>query len=63
MPERLLLTYKPEEGPSTSDDIEPSFEEPNQLPPDVESASDMDAPPPQANNHLDDGDLLVQPLG
>ncbi|KAI3926458.1 hypothetical protein MKW92_007924 [Papaver armeniacum] len=58
MPERLLLTYKPEEGPFTSDDIEPSFEEPNQLPPDVESASDMDAPPPQANNHLDDGDLL-----
>ncbi|MCL7042545.1 hypothetical protein MKW94_021299 [Papaver nudicaule] len=60
MPERLLLTYKPEEGPSTSDDIEPSFEEPNQLPPDVESASDMDAPPPapQANNLLDDGDLL-----
>lgn len=58
MPERLLLTYKPEEGPSISDDIEPSLEEPNQLPPDVESASDMDAPPPQANNHLDDGDLL-----
>ncbi|KAI3995469.1 hypothetical protein MKX01_039513 [Papaver californicum] len=58
MPERLLLTYKPEEGPSTSDDVEPPFEEPNQLPPDVESASDMDTPPPQANNHLDDGDLL-----
>ncbi|KAI3910370.1 hypothetical protein MKX01_034764 [Papaver californicum] len=58
MPERLLLTYKPEEGPSTSDDVEPPFEEPNQLPPDVESAFDMDAPPPQANNHLDDGDLL-----
>lgn len=61
LPERLLLTYKPEESP-TSDEIEPPMDEPNQLPPNVDSASDMDAAPYLANKHLDDGDLLVLPL-
>ncbi|OVA01694.1 AP180 N-terminal homology (ANTH) domain [Macleaya cordata] len=57
LPERLLLTYKPED-PSTSDGMEPPFEEPNPLPPNVDVTTDVDVAPPLVNNNMDDGDLL-----
>ncbi|XP_042501033.1 putative clathrin assembly protein At2g01600 [Macadamia integrifolia] len=58
-PERLLLTYKPEEAPSP-DDVKPPVEEPRPLPFDEVAAEPSEitpevTPPP---NSLDTGDLL-----
>uniref|UniRef100_A0A5B7B9Y3 ENTH domain-containing protein n=1 Tax=Davidia involucrata TaxID=16924 RepID=A0A5B7B9Y3_DAVIN len=58
-PERLLLTYKPEEVPSPSEDTKLSVDEPKPLPPDDVAVSNVEVPlhtPPP--NNLDTGDLL-----
>ncbi|KAL6998576.1 hypothetical protein U1Q18_051271, partial [Sarracenia purpurea var. burkii] len=58
-PERLQLTYKPEEIPSPSEETKVSIDEPKPLPPDDVAFSDVEVPtpaPPPTN--LDTGDLL-----
>ncbi|XP_010274743.1 PREDICTED: putative clathrin assembly protein At2g01600 [Nelumbo nucifera] len=58
LPERLLLTYKPEEVPSTVD-AKPSVDDSNPLPSDDVASSNTDVaavPPPP--DFLDTGDLL-----
>ncbi|KAF8398978.1 hypothetical protein HHK36_014843 [Tetracentron sinense] len=55
LPERLLLTYKPEEVPSPSDDAKPSIDEPNPLPSGEVAPPNIEVAPP---NKVDDGDLL-----
>ncbi|KAF6144610.1 hypothetical protein GIB67_006102 [Kingdonia uniflora] len=54
LPGRLLLTYKPEEVPSPSDETKPSIDEPNLLPCN-EVASNIEVASP---SNFDDGDLL-----
>ena len=59
-PERLQLTYKAEDVPS-SEDTKEAVEEPHPFPPDDVAISDFDVatlplPPP---TNLDSGDLLV----
>lgn len=59
-PERLLLTYKPEEEPfpeDTKPSVEVEPEEPNPVPP--SSTEEVAAAPP---TNLDTGDLLVSPF-
>lgn len=59
LPERLLLTYKPEEIPAPDDDAKPSIDDPNPLPSDEFAPSEVNfevTPPPHS---LDSGDLLV----
>lgn len=59
-PERLLLTYKPEEEPlpeDTKPSVEVEPEEPNSVPP--SSTEEVAAAPP---SNLDTGDLLVSPF-
>ncbi|KAF8389986.1 hypothetical protein HHK36_024506 [Tetracentron sinense] len=56
LPERLLLTYKPEEVPSPSEDAKPSIDEPNPLPSYEIVPTNVGVAPPL--NNLDDGDLL-----
>ncbi|KAF8407616.1 hypothetical protein HHK36_006749 [Tetracentron sinense] len=55
LPERLLLTYKPEEVPSPSHDAKPSIDEPNLLPSEEVASFNFEVAPP---NKLDEGDLL-----
>lgn len=63
-PERLLLTYKPEEGTFPEDTEEVSVDEPKPLPVDdvaiSESDVDFPPPPPPPPTNLDTGDLLVK---
>lgn len=61
LPERLLLTYKPEEVPSPSDDAKISFGDPNPLPSDEVAPFELipEVTPPKS---LDNGDLLVNIL-
>lgn len=59
-PERLLLTYKPEENPLPSEEPEVLADEPKPLPSDdaAVSAAEVAAPPPPPENKLDTDDLL-----
>lgn len=61
-PERLLLTYRPEEGPEDTEEV--SIDESKPLPVDdvAISESDVDVPHPQPPppTNLDTGDLLVK---
>lgn len=59
-PERLLLTYKPEEESSPPEDAIPSVDvEPVEPSPEPSSSTEEVATPP---SNLDTGDLLVSPL-
>lgn len=59
-PERLLLTYRPEEGPEDTEEV--SIDESKPLPVDdvaiSESDVDVPPPPPPPPTNLDTGDLL-----
>ncbi|XP_010265534.1 PREDICTED: putative clathrin assembly protein At2g01600 [Nelumbo nucifera] len=55
LPERLLLTYKPEEESSPTSADKPSVDNPKPLPSDDVAPSGTDAPPPDI---VDNGDLL-----
>ncbi|GAB4840423.1 hypothetical protein Ancab_021190 [Ancistrocladus abbreviatus] len=61
-PERLLLTYKPEEPATTHDDAKSTAEEPRPQPQPVASddvgASEIEGASTPPVNHLDTGDLL-----
>ncbi|XAR63654.1 hypothetical protein NMG60_11023673 [Bertholletia excelsa] len=61
-PERLMLTYKPEDAPSPSEDTKVSIPEPKPepetLPSDNVDVSNDEIPPPPPPNNLDTGDLL-----
>ncbi|KAL3510548.1 hypothetical protein ACH5RR_029949 [Cinchona calisaya] len=59
-PERLMLTYKPEEEPSPSEDAKVVADEPKPVPLDnaAVSTAEVAAPPPPSTNNLDTDDLL-----
>ncbi|KAA8529034.1 hypothetical protein F0562_033478 [Nyssa sinensis] len=57
-PERLQLTYKPEDVSSPSEDGKLHVDEPKPLPLDDVSVSNVEVPPPPPPNNLDTGDLL-----
>lgn len=61
-PERLMLTYKPEEDSLPPEENEVPPEEPKPVPSDdaaVTTAEVVAAPPPPPTNNLDTDDLLV----
>lgn len=63
-PERLMLTYKPEEESSLSEDTKVVADEPKPVPLDDGAVSTAEVaapapPPPPPTNNLDTDDLLV----